>query len=379
MTVEAALRRTPLHEEHVALGGRLVPFAGWEMPIQYPGGIVAEHRATRASAGRFDLSHMGELRFRGPHALAALDRLVSADLRGLAVGHARYGLLTNERGTIVDDVIVYRLEAEDLLLVVNASNVDKDRAHLAAHLPREVRLDDESQETALIAVQGPRAVALAAAAADGDLAALPSFGVRGARIAGTGVIVARTGYTGEDGFEIFVPADGAVAVWRALDGAVAVGLGARDTLRLEARLSLYGNEIDETTNPIEAGLGWTCDLGKDFLGRDAIAAIKQRGPSRRLVGLVIEGGVARHGHPVVDLVPPGPASPGAGVPLQPHGRAIGSVTSGTYGPSVERNIALAYVPAERAAVGTRLAVRIRDRDVPATVTKTPFWRREGRA
>jgi len=365
---EAALLRTPLHAEHVALGAKLVPFAGWEMPIQYPAGILAEHRATRAAAGLFDLSHMGELRFRGDGALAALDRLVSSDIAGLAVGRARYGLLANERGTIVDDVIVYRLAADDLLMVVNASNVAKDRAHLASRLPAAVPLADESLATALVAVQGPRAAGIVAGLAeDGSaamLAALPSFGVARVRVAGIEVVAARTGYTGEDGFELFAAAAGAPPLWRALlaaggsAGLVPVGLGARDTLRLEARLALYGNDIDETTTPLEAGLGWTCKLDKDFCGRDAIAREKVSGPARRLVGLVVEGGIARHGHAVTD-----------------GGVEVGRVTSGTYGPTVGANIALAYVPAARAAIGTALAVRIRERDVPARVVRTPWYRR----
>ncbi len=369
MTVAGALLRTPLYEEHRALGARMVPFAGWEMPIQYPDGIVAEHRAVRAAAGLFDLSHMGELFVRGPGAAAAVDRLVSSDIAGLAVGGARYGLLCNERGTIVDDVIVYRLAEEELLIVVNASNVEKDRGHVRAHLAAGVELEDGSRDTALIAIQGPRAAVILSTTCDlevreASIEGLPAFGVTPARVAGVRATVARTGYTGEDGFEIFVPADRAIGPWTRLlaagaaAGLVPVGLGARDTLRLEARYSLYGNEIDETTGPIEAGLGWTCKLDKEFLGRDAIAKQKADGPARKLVGLVVAGGVARHGHAVVA-----------------DGAPVGRVTSGTYGPTVQRNIALAYVQANRARVGTELAVRIRDRDVPATVVKTPFYGR----
>lgn len=368
MSTEVLLR-TPLHGEHLALGARMVPFARWEMPIQYPGGIVAEHRAVRGAAGIFDLSHMGELYFRGPAARAALDRLVSSDIAGLERGQARYGLLCNERGTIVDDVIVYRLDEETYLMVVNAANVAKDRAHLQRHLGGDVPLEDASLETALIAVQGPRASVIASAVTDleireASIEDLAPFGVIGARVAGVRATVARTGYTGEDGFEIFLPHDRAVGPWSRLLaagaglGLVPCGLGARDTLRLEARFSLYGNEIDETTDPIEAGLGWTCKLDKEFLGRDAIAAAKERGPARRIVGLVVEGGVARHGHAVLS-----------------SGSEVGKVTSGTFGPTVGKNIALAYVPSALAKPGTALAVRIRERDVPATVVRTPFFRR----
>ncbi len=366
---DPGMRRTPLYDEHVGLGAKMVPFAGFEMPIQYPGGIVSEHRAVRAGAGIFDLSHMGELHVSGPRALAALDRLVSSDIAGLAVGQARYGLLCNERGTIVDDVIVYRLREEEALVVVNASNIAKDRAHLAAHLGDAAELEDRSDDTALVAVQGPRAAVILSAVTDlevreASIEALPPFGVTSARVAGARAIVARTGYTGEDGFEVFVDADRAVAVWSRIIAAGAslglapIGLGARDTLRLEARFSLYGNDIDETTGPIEAGLGWTCKLDKDFLGRDRIVAAKTAGPERKLVGLVIDGGIARHGHPVTSA-----------------GEIVGTVTSGTFGPTVQKSIALAYVPAGFATVGTAVAVRIRERDVPAKVVKTPFWKR----
>ncbi len=369
MTVAGALLRTPLYEEHRALGAKMVPFAGWEMPIQYPGGIVAEHRAVRATAGLFDLSHMGEFHFRGPAAVLSVDRLVSSDIAGLAVGAARYGLLCNERGTIVDDVIAYRLSDEELLIVVNSSNVEKDRAHVTGNLPAGVDFEDRSMETALIAIQGPRAAVILSTITDLDvreasIERLPAFGVTSARVAGARATVARTGYTGEDGFEIFVSSDRALGPWTRLlaagaaSGLVPVGLGARDTLRLEARYSLYGNEIDETTGPIEAGLGWTCKLDKDFVGRDAIAKQKADGPARKLVGLVVDGGVARHGHEVVagDI-------------------SVGRVTSGTFGPTVQRNIALAYVPADKAKIGTDVAIRIRDRDVPAKVVRTPFYKR----
>jgi aminomethyltransferase len=363
MTADAAMRRTPLYEQHLGLGARMVPFAGYEMPIQYTG-IVAEHRAVREDAGVFDLSHMGEFHFDGPKARAAVDRLVSSDIAGLEPGQARYGLLCNERGTIVDDVIVYRIGADHLMMVVNAANIEKDEAHVRGHLPKDVGFVDRSADTALIAVQGPKAADILARVAGGSVAALQPFGVKSARAAGAEATIARTGYTGEDGFEVFVENAEAVRVWQALlvagrgDALVPVGLGARDTLRLEARFSLYGNDIDETTGPIEAGLGWTCKLDKDFIGRDAIAKQKAAGPKRRIVGLVVEGGVARHGHDVTS-----------------EGRVVGTVTSGTYGPTVAQNIALAYVPTELSKVGTALAVRIREKDVPATVVKTPFYRR----
>ncbi|MBI3522562.1 MAG: glycine cleavage system aminomethyltransferase GcvT [Chloroflexi bacterium] len=363
------LLRTPLYDEHRALGGKMVPFAGYEMPIQYPAGIIAEHRAVRGAAGLFDLSHMGEFFFRGPQAGSALDQLVSSDISGLSVGQARYGLLCNERGTIVDDVIVYRLYPDEYMVVVNASNIAKDRSHVQERLATDVEFEDRSLETALIAIQGPRASVILSSVTDlevreASIEALPTFGVTSARVAGTRATVARTGYTGEDGFEVFVDAERAIGPWTRLLAAGAslglspIGLGARDTLRLEARLSLYGNEIDETTNPIEAGLGWTCRLDKDFVGRDAIRAFKEAKPLRRIAGLVVDGGVARHGHQVTS-----------------GGEHVGEVTSGTFGPTVQANIALAYVSAPLAVIGTQLGVRIRDRDVPAKVVRTPFYKR----
>jgi aminomethyltransferase len=365
MATEApTMRRTPLFEKHIELGAKIVPFAGYEMPIQYEG-IVAEHRAVRGQAGLFDLSHMGEFFFNGRGAGTLLDRLVSSDIAGLAVGQARYGLLTNERGTIVDDVIVYRIGDGEYMLVVNAANIAKDRAHVLAHLNEDVALDDRSYATALVAIQGPRAAEILATKTDADVRSLPSFGVTRGRVAGARATLARTGYTGEDGFEVFVANDDAGKVWDALLGAGTasgiqpIGLGARDTLRLEARFSLYGNDIDETTDPIEAGLGWTCKLDKVFTGRDVIAAKKAEGPKRKIAGLVVDGGVARHGHEVTQ-----------------NGHVVGHVTSGTYGPTVEKNIALAYVPTPLSKVGTGLGIRIRGKDVPATVVKTPFYRRE---
>jgi aminomethyltransferase len=364
MTTEApTLRRTPLFEKHEELGAKIVPFAGYEMPIQYEG-IVAEHRAVRGRAGLFDLSHMGEFFFKGRTAGAMLDRLVSSDIAGLAVGEARYGLLTNQRGTIVDDVIVYRISDDQYMVVVNAANIAKDRAHVLAHLGQDVAFDDRSFRTALVAIQGPRAAEILASQTSADVRSLPSFGVTQGSVAGVRATLARTGYTGEDGFEVFVANADAAKVWDALlaagreAGIKPIGLGARDTLRLEARFSLYGNDIDETTNPIEAGLGWTCKLDKEFTGRDVIAAKKETGPKRKIAGLVVDGGVARHGHEVTS-----------------SGEVVGQVTSGTYGPTVEKNIALAYVPTPLSKVGTALAVRIRGKDVPATVVKTPFYSR----
>src|SRR5687767_490180 len=342
------------------------------MPIQYPAGIVAEHRSVRNDAGLFDLSHMGEFFFRGDGALAAVDRLVSSDIAGLEVGQARYGLLCNEGGTIVDDVISYRTAQDEVLMVVNASNVEKDAQHVKRYLPKDVEFEDASLETALIAVQGPRASVILSSVTDlevreSSIEALPPFGVTRGRVGGVRATIARTGYTGEDGFEVFAPWDRAASPWNRLLAAGAgmgitpIGLGARDTLRLEARLSLYGNEIDETTHPLEAGLAWVVKMDKgDFVGRAALAEIKAAGLVRKLVGFEMTGrGIARHGYPLTD----------------PSGQHVGTVTSGSPGPTVGKNIGLGYVPVSLSEIGTKLGVEIRGKVVEAVVVKTPFYKR----
>jgi aminomethyltransferase len=370
MTVEVALKRTSLYEEHRALGARMIPFAGWEMPVQYSS-IVAEHRNVRNACGVFDLSHMGEFFFRGAEAGRWVNWLTTNDVSKLEPGQAQYSLLCTSAGGIVDDVIVYRTGPEEYLMVVNAANIEKDRAHVTRQMPAGVRFEDASEDTALIALQGPRASVVAMSVTnlpirEDSIERLPPFGVRQARVADVDALVARTGYTGEDGFEIFVPAASAPQVWSRIlaagvsNGIAPIGLGARDTLRLECRYMLYGNDIDETTNPYEAGLGWVVKLDKgDFQGSAALRGHKET-PARKLVGIVTEGGVARHGHEVTS-----------------GGSVVGHVTSGTFGPTVGKNIALAYVPRGLAALGTRLAARIRGKDVPASVVKTPWYRRSG--
>jgi aminomethyltransferase len=361
------LRRTPLWEEHRRLGGRLVEFAGWEMPVQYEG-VLAEHRAVRSRAGLFDVSHMGELVVRGPAALGAVQRAVTNDASPLAVGAAMYTPMCYPDGGTVDDLIVYRTGETEYLLIVNAANADRDREWLrglASGLDAEVA--DESDAWALLALQGPLAAAILGGLAGDDLSRLRPFRFRqGVPVAGRPCTVARTGYTGEDGFEILCPAADAPAVWRALldDGRpVPCGLGARDTLRLEAALPLYGHELSPEINPLEARLGPFVKLEKgDFVGREALQRVRAEGPRRRLCGLVLlERAVAR-----------------AGYPVRPGGR----VTSGTFSPTLERSIALALVPADPARPGSdpappgsRLAVEVRGRDVPADVVKLPFYRR----
>jgi aminomethyltransferase len=364
------LRRTSLYAEHVALGAKLVPFTGYEMPLQYSG-IVDEHQAVRTAAGLFDVSHMGELVLRGTYAAQVVDYLVTNDAKKLVDGQAMYTCACNDRGTILDDLIVYRRTQDDWLVVCNASNHEKIRAHLAQAAEGHCDFEDQTHATALLALQGPQAVSIAAAVEDppvaGRLAGLKSFHFTQATFAGVRCTAARTGYTGEDGLEIFCAWDDAPALWRALLAAGAsrgikpVGLGARDTLRLEARLSLYGNDIDETTNPLEAGLGWTVKLGKgDFVGLAALERVQAAPFPRRLVGFEMVGrGIARHGYPLRDK----------------GGVQVGVCTSGSPGPTVGKNIGLGYLPSEMSGVGTPFAVDCRGKSVDAVVVPTPFYKR----
>lgn len=357
---------TPLHAEHEALGARLVPFAGYSMPVQYAG-VVKEHQAVRERAGLFDVSHMGELWLRGPEALAVADSVVTNFVGKLRVGRAKYTAACNEKGTILDDLIVYRTGEQEVLVVCNASNRDKMVAHFAAHAEGRCEFADESDETALIALQGPAAIQVAeAAGAPPEMLALKAFRLASLEIGGVRVVAARTGYTGEDGFELFCSNADAVALWRRLmeagapHGIAPAGLAARDTLRLEACLCLYGNDIDETTNPLEAGLGWVVKLERgDFVGRDALLEIQKTGVTRRLVGIEMTGrGIARHGYSI--LV---------------GSEVVGEVTSGSPGPTVGKNIALGYVPVEHASMGTKLGIQVRKKVVDAVIVDIPFYKR----
>jgi aminomethyltransferase len=372
--VETPLKRTPLFDAHVKAGARMVPFGGWEMPVQYTG-IVEEHRAVRAAVGLFDISHMGEFEVAGPEALAALQRLTTNDVSALEVGQVQYSLLCQPDGGIVDDLTLYRLAPDRFMLTVNASNIDKDWAWVTAQ-GGAARWRNVSGDTGLVAVQGPKAEALVARLADRDVKTIGYYRFAQGAVAGAPTLISRTGYTGEDGFELYVAAGDTPRLWSALleagrgDGVVPVGLGARDTLRLEMRYALYGNDIDATTNPLEAGLGWVVKPAKgDFIGRDAIETVRAAGPARRLVGLeMTDRSIARHGYPVVSRgVPPTVGREGA-----PTASTIGIITSGSYGPSVERSIAMAYVASAHAAVGSEIAVEIRGQARPARVVKTPF-------
>lgn len=365
--LEPTIHRSPLNDRHVALGARMIDFAGWLMPVQYAG-IIEEHRAVRERAGLFDLSHMGELFVEGPESGAALARALVTNPPALADGRAHYSMIVAPDGGIIDDLIVYRLDADRYLVVANASNARTVSDALAARLAgSRAVLDDRSLAMALVAIQGPRSVEIVRPLTDVDLDALRYYAIAEGTFAGVPALVARTGYTGEDGFEVFVDSDRAVELWDAMmaagadQGLAPIGLGARDTLRLEAGMPLYGNELDRTTNPYEANLGRVVKLDKqgDFVGRAALEKVARDGVARRLVGLVMRGrGIARHGYPV-----------------HSGDRPTGIVTSGTQSPSLGEAIAMAYVATADAEPGTMVDVEIRGQRVPAEVVAVPFYRR----
>jgi aminomethyltransferase len=347
------LLRTPLYDRHVALGARMVPFAGWEMPVQYEG-VIPEHKTVRADCGVFDVSHMGELEVEGPRAGALLQLLLSNDIERLDDGGAQYTLLTNESGGIVDDLIVYRLTPFRYLLIVNASNREADFEWLKEREIPGSDVRDVSDEYGLLAVQGPRSLERL------DLPDAPAFSFTEGEIDGIACMVNRTGYTGEKGVELMVPAEDAAELWdRVLDrGATPAGLGARDTLRLEVCYPLHGNDIGPDTDAISAGLGWVCALGTEFIGADELRRIKSEGPARRLVAFVMEE----------------PAIPRQGMGIE--GGA--EVTSGTHSPMLDRGIGLGYLPASFAEPGQELTVDVRGRRRRARVVPKPIYKREER-
>jgi len=361
------LKTTPLFDQHRALGGRMVPFAGYHMPVQYSG-VVKEHHAVRSAAGLFDVSHMGRLVLNGEYALAVTNHLVTNDVAQAADGQAVYTACCNERGGILDDLIVYRRRAEEIWIVCNASNRDKIVRHFSKAAENHCGFEDRSDATALIALQGPLSFkVLENARASASILGLSRFRVGDGTVGSISATAARTGYTGEDGVELFCREADAVALWRTLletgasHGVVPAGLGARDTLRLEAKLCLYGNDIDESTHPLEAGLSWVVKPEKgDFVGRHAIEELRSQGLRRKLVGFEMVGrGIGRQGHPIVDA----------------DGKAVGTVTSGSPGPTVGKNIGLGYVPLAHAAVGTKLGIDVRGTVVEAMVARTPFYTR----
>jgi aminomethyltransferase len=357
--------RTPLYDAHRGLGARLIAFAGWEMPLSYTG-VTEEHRAVREHCGLFDVSHMGEVELRGPGAAALCQRLTVNDVHRLRIGDAQYSLLCNERGGVLDDLLVYRLGEARFLLIVNAANTPQDLAWIQAHAGSDVEVVDRSAELALLALQGPEAEVALRTLTPLPLPALRPFTFLEGPVAGMPVLVSRTGYTGEDGFELLADAAAAPALWEAVlaavrrRGGLPVGLGARDTLRLEAGLPLCGSDMDETTTPLEAGLAWVVKLDKgEFIGREVLAAQQRAGVPRRLCGLTLdEPGVPRHGYPVWR-----------------DGEAVGTITSGAKSPTLDACIGLAYLTAGATARGTAVGVEIRGRRIPAHVVERPFYRR----
>jgi aminomethyltransferase len=359
------LKRTPLYEEHQRLGGKIVPFAGYEMPVQYATGIMAEHHAVRKAAGLFDVSHMGELDVRGGDALGFVQYVTTNDASKLDVGQAQYSAICRADGGILDDCIVYRFD-DHYMIVVNASNRDKDRDWISQHAERfGVTLTDQSDETGLIALQGPAAQEILARITDIDLDNIGYYHFVEGDVAGVPTVVSRTGYTGEDGFELYLPADSTADVWRRLlevgsaSGLIPAGLGARDSLRLEMGYALYGNDMDERRTPLEAGLAWITKLEKgDFIGRDALLRQKESGVTSRLAGFICsERGFPRHGYEV-----------------RVDGQPAGEVTSGLVSPMLQTGVGMCYVPAAAAKAGTHIEIVVRDKTIPAEIVRPPFYR-----
>jgi aminomethyltransferase len=365
------LKQTPLNAVHRQSGGRMVDFGGWDMPVQYPAGTIEEHLRTRTHAGLFDVSHMGEIDVRGPDAIPFVNRLTSNDVTKLLDGQAQYSALTTPQGTVIDDLLVYRLSSVHLLLVVNASTTEKDWDWILSHRSHAlIDLNNVSADYCQLALQGPDAQSILEKLTDLPLSEIKYYHFKHGAVDGVAGIVSRTGYTGEDGFEIYAPAHRAEQLWnKILDvgqtgtptGVLPCGLAARNTLRLEAGMSLYGNDIDETTTLLEANLGWICKLDKgDFTGREALARQKEEGVKRKLIGFeVTERGIARDHQEVVV-----------------NGERVGQVTSGSPAPFLKKNIGLAYVPVDYASVGQQIQVDVRGRLVGAQIVKTPFYKRQ---
>lgn len=367
---EQILKRTPLNEAHRNLGGKMVDFGGWDMPVQYPAGTIAEHLRTRTRSGLFDVSHMGEIHVTGPDAIAFVNSLTTNDVTRLVDGQAHYSALTYENGTVVDDLLVYRFGPERLFLVVNAATQDKDWDWITSHEGSfDVELVKASDDFCQIAIQGPEATRILQTMTDTDLSAIKYYHFTEGEVDGVPSIISRTGYTGEDGFEVYAAPDKAEQLWSKMleagdygsdEGILPCGLAARNTLRLEAAMSLYGHELSDEITPLEAGLGWICKLKTDFIGAEALREQKEAGLSRKLIGFeMTDRGIARDGHDVYS-----------------GDERIGIVTSGSPAPFLKKNIGLAFVPAEMAEAGTRIDIDIRGRMVAAEIVDTPFYKRE---
>jgi aminomethyltransferase len=356
------LKKTPLNAVEHELGGKMVDFGGWELPVQYSG-IIEEHEAVRTKAGVFDVSHMGEVTVRGKQALDLLQKATCNDLSKLENGRAQYNGLLNPNAGFVDDVVIYRNTADDYFVVVNASNTDKDFEWLAsAAKGMDADVKNVSANYAQLAIQGPDAERMLQPLVDVDLATIKYYAFAHGKVSGVPAMISRTGYTGEDGFEVYISPDAAPKLLKTLveQGVKPCGLGSRDTLRLEAKMALYGNDIDDTTTPLEAGLGWIVKLDKgDFTGRDVLQREKTEGPARKLVGFeMVDRGIARHGYEIVE-----------------DGRNIGVVTSGTHSPTLKKSIGLAYLPAGKSTPGSEFMVLIRGKETRARVVPTPFYKR----
>jgi aminomethyltransferase len=362
----SANKRTPLYAVHKALGARLIPFGGFEMPVEYSG-IAKEHTAVRTTAGLFDVSHMGEFEIRGPEALDLIQHVTTNNASKLLDGQAQYSALAYPHGAVVDDLLVYRHNAEHFMLVVNASNIAKDFEWINSHTRADASVENISDETSLLALQGPKALEILQPLTRIHLRELRYYHFTSGKVSNVDAIVSRTGYTGEDGFEIYFSAEKSELVWKSIleagatSGLIPAGLGARNTLRLEAKYLLYGNDMDGTTTLLEAGLGWIVKLDKgDFIGRDALVKQKQEGVKRRLVGFEMLGkDIAREHYPVFV-----------------HGREVGHVTSGSPSITLKKNIGLVYLPAEHASIGTTFHVAVRSKTSEARVVRTPFYERD---
>ena len=361
--MEENLKSLVLHQKHIELGGRMVPFAGYQMPIQYSG-VVEEHMRVREAVGIFDVSHMGEFYIQGEGSLELIQKISSNDASKLDIGKAQYSCMPNENGGIVDDLIIYKMSEDGYMLVVNASNIEKDWNWISECNTRNVQMQNQSDKMCLFAIQGPKAISTLQRISDFDLSAVEYYSFVVGEIGGIkNVIISATGYTGSGGFELYVDNANALELWEAVmdsgkeEGILPIGLGARDTLRLEKGFCLYGNDIDDSTSPLEAGLGWITKFTKDFINSDALKKQKEEGVKRRLVGFVMtERGIPRSGYEMLSV----------------DGSVIGTVTSGGQSPILEKGIGMGYVPKEYSKKGTAIKIQIRKKQVTAEVVKVPF-------